>query len=179
MKARNGVRVSTATAIPLPAALALPALETVLKEFAKHPRSASLALDIEQLRVPFQAMVSVPVQAHVLPGESRNEWRLQIRAASKPQMYPAFDGVLTLVPATRNGSQLELSGAYIVPFGLLGRTLDVTLLRGMAQSSLQRFLRDVANRIAALSRWAQLHNGYVAALQLMQAWLCFARFASN
>lgn len=155
MKRRDGVRVSTATAITVPATFALPAIETILHEFAKHPGSASLALKIDQLHVPFQAMISVPVEACVSPGEGRNEWSLQIRAAANAHMYPTFEGVLTLVPAARTGSELQLNGTYLVPFGALGRAIDLTLLRGAAQSSLQRFVRDVANRIAMLSQWTQ------------------------
>lgn len=154
MNDNTGVQISKATAIAIPAAFALPALETILKEFAQHPGSASLALNIQQLHVPFQALITVPIEARVAPGQCRNEWRLTIRAASKPQLYPTFEGTLQLLSADRSGSQLQLDGRYVVPFGTLGRTIDLTFLRGAAEESLHRFVRDVAGRVAALSRWA-------------------------
>jgi hypothetical protein len=51
------------------------------------------------------------------------------------------------------GSQLQLDGDYTAPFGAVGRAIDATLLRGAARASLERFVREVAYRVAALSLW--------------------------
>jgi len=148
-----GVGLTTVTAVAVPATFALPAIETILKEFERG--GACLALNMRELHIPFEAMISVPIEAQVGCGESRNEWRLRIRAAANVGLYPKFDGVLRLMPAGEGGSQLELEGTYVAPFGRLGRAIDVSLLQGAAQSSLHRFLCSIASRIAALCRWAQ------------------------
>jgi hypothetical protein len=153
MNGSNSVKMSTATAIAVPATFALPALETILKEFTQHPGTASPALDIRQLHVPFEALITVPVEAHVTSGCGRNEWCLTIRAAHRPNLYPQFEGTLTLLSAARSGSQLQMDGRYSVPFGAVGRVVDLTVLRCAAEESLRRFLRDVANKVATLSRW--------------------------
>ncbi len=154
MNGHSGVRISAATALAIPAALALPAIETILKEFAHRPGETSLALNIQQVHVPLEAMISVPIEVRVAAGHGRCEWLLSIRAASKPQFYPTFEGELSLLDAQKSGSQLQIDGSYAVPFGALGRVIDLTILRGVAESSLRRFIRDIANRVAALSRWA-------------------------
>lgn len=147
-------KMHSSVAVAVPAYYALPAVETVLREFANEPGRASLALNVRQLHLPFQATIAVAVAAHVAAGEAQNEWRLHIEAVLNPAIYPTFDGVLALLPAAEAGSQLQLDGEYTVPFGRIGRALDDTLLRGAAKKSLERFLREIAYRVAALARWA-------------------------
>lgn len=137
----------------MPANFALPALETILKEFAQEPGRASLALNVRQLRLPFEATICVAVRAQVLPGHARNEWQLHIRAAQNHTMYPEFDGLLRLTTSGNSGSQLQLAGKYTVPFRALGRAINVTVLRGAARSSLERFVRELAYRVVAIVRW--------------------------
>lgn len=141
-------------ALPVPARYALPAVEAILNEFAREPGRASLALNVRQLHLPFEATIAVAVDARVEPGEASNEWHLQIQAARNPGLYPKFDGVLTLIAANETDSQLQLDGAYTVPMGSVGRVVDATVLRGAAKTSLERFVREVAYRVAALTRWA-------------------------
>jgi hypothetical protein len=156
MTRNNSVRIKSATAVAVPVAHALPALATVLREFKQRPGAASLALDMRQLHVPLEALITVPVRLDVTDGAFRNEWQIHVCAESKPQLYPVLEGLLKLVDAIDRGSQLELDGVYVVPFGALGHAVDITLFRGAAESSLHRFIRDLANRVASLSHWAAL-----------------------
>jgi len=150
---KAGFRVNTSAAVALDTTFALAAVETILNGVCSDT-SQALALNIRQLSVPLEALISVPVDVRVRSGEARNEWRLRIRAVSKPHLYPRFAGVLTLIPAADQGCQLQLSGEYAPPLGAIGRVIDATVLRGAAQSSLERFVREIAYRIAALARWA-------------------------
>jgi hypothetical protein len=150
---KKGLTVHAATAMRVSPNFALAAVDTILKELSCHAGQTSLALDVRQLHAPFEATISVPVEAHVDDGPTRQEWRLRIQAATNLNIYPRFEGVLSLKPASVSGSELQLDGRYIVPFGALGRTIDSTLLHGAAQSTLQRFVRDIATRVAALSHW--------------------------
>ena len=154
MKRPHMTTIEVRTAISAPAAFALPAVERILREFA-DPGSASLALNIRELHLPFQAAISVPVRASVTRGMGRDEWRLQIRAERHPQFYPVFDGTLRLCCAGQ-ASELHLSGAYAVPLGALGRAIDSTVFNGAAEASLKRFVREVAHRVAAISQWTRI-----------------------
>ena len=156
MNAKDGVPVISATAIAAPASFALPAIELILKEFTQCPGRASLALNIRDLHVPFEAMISVPIETHVRPGEHRNQWRLRIRAAQNVGLYPAFEGLLTLLSADNKGSQLQLEGSYAPPMGSFGSAIDRTVFHGAAKASLDRFVRNIASRVATLSQWVQV-----------------------
>ena len=127
-----------------------------MKEFSREPGRSSLALNMRQLHLPFEATITVPVRADVVAGSARNEWRLHIQASHNPSMYPAFDGLLTLIAAV-SGSQLHLEGRYTAPFGAVGKAIDETFLKDAARSSLERFVREVAYRVAALAHWVIPH----------------------
>lgn len=148
------VPVTARTAISAPAAFTLPAVEAILREF-RDPARASLALNACELRVPFEAVISVPVQARIGPGEGRDEWSVRISAATLPMLYPAFEGCLRLLRAGQ-GSELNLEGLYDVPFGAFGHARDRAVFREAAEASLERFLREIAHRVAALSRWSHI-----------------------
>lgn len=150
------IPVSCSASVAVDTALALPALETILKEFGSGDGGAALALNIRQLHLPFEAALRVPVRASIHPGGSRNEWRIEIRAARNPGLYPAFEGILAVISAANRGCQLKLEGTYAPPLGQVGRAIDATLLRGAARSSLERFVREVAHRVAALARFASI-----------------------
>ena len=156
MREKDGIRVNASTAITVPANYALPAIDTILREFVKQPGNAALALNMREMHLPFEALISVPIEARVSAGENVNEWRVVIRAASRAEMYPVFSGCLTLISAAQMGSQIELCGMYTVPLGRLGRAIDLTILRGVAQATLQRFVRELGNRVHALAHWAQV-----------------------
>jgi hypothetical protein len=136
-----------------PAAFALPAVERILREFG-DPANASLALNVRDLGIPFQGLISVPVRAELRAGKARNEWNLRIAAANHTSLYPVFAGTLVLLRAGQ-GSELRLDGVYEVPLEPLGRALDATVFHGAARSSLQRFLREISHRVVALLHWAQ------------------------
>jgi hypothetical protein len=146
------VYVSARTAIPAPAAFTLPAVEAILHEFG-DPAHAALALNANQLGIPFEAVISVPVQARIRPGEGRDEWSVRICAAAHPALYPVFEGSLRLLRAAQ-GSELNLDGLYDVPFGAFGRALDRTVFHSAAEASLRTFLREIAHKVATLSRWS-------------------------
>jgi hypothetical protein len=155
MITKTGFRVTASAAIASDTTFALAAVETILKDISSKTPQAALALNIPQLRVPLEAMISVPIDLHVDWGNARNEWHLEICASSQPHLYPTFVGVLALIPAAECGCQLHLSGEYAPPFGAFGRAIDATVLRGVARSSLQHFVQDIAHRVAAIAQWAR------------------------
>ncbi len=155
MKNKSGFKVSAVTAIRVPAIFALPAVDAALKEFAHRPGSGSLAVNVQELGFPLAATVGIPIEASVSDGRSRHEWEIEMRSATRAHMYPSFTGVLSVTQAGASGCELRLEGEYMVPLGEIGRVIDLTLFKGIAQSSLQRFVHDIAARVMAeRMQWA-------------------------
>lgn len=155
MNNSTGFKVDAGTAIRVPAAFALPAVDAALKEISHAAGSVSLSLNVKEFRLPLKAAVGIPIEAHVRAERSHHEWQIEIRSASKAYMYPAFTGVLSVAQAGTTGCELRLEGEYIVPFGGIGRAIDRVLFRGAARSSLQHFVHDIAARVMAeRMRWA-------------------------
>jgi len=155
MIATDGFDVSATTAIRVPVLLALPTLGGVLKERAQQPEGVVLQVELPELRIPFHATIGVPVLTKI-KGLDRHEWSLEMRAATNPSVYPTFHGVLALEPVGAHACELQLKGKYAVPLGPLGRAIDATLFRGAAVASLQRFVDDVAFRVAERVRASQV-----------------------
>jgi hypothetical protein len=63
--------------------------------------------------------------------------------------FPVFHGTLRVVPVDSFSSKLVLAGTYRVPLGALGEVADRTLLAGTAKRSLQTFLAETRDDIAA------------------------------
>lgn len=152
------MHLRSTAAVAVQAAVALTAPEKVLQELGQQSGRSALALNIRDVHISFETLISVPVRTDVkhIPGHGRNEWHIGIRAASTPHLYPVFAGDLGLVPVGGRACELEIAGAYRVPFGSLGRALDATLFSGIAEQTMRRFIRDIANRVVALLRWANL-----------------------
>jgi hypothetical protein len=65
-------------------------------------------------------------------------------------LFPVLDADLTLSPAPGPGpgSVLELAGVYRPPFGLVGQALDRAVLHRVAETTVRRFLAQVAAQLA-------------------------------
>jgi hypothetical protein len=63
--------------------------------------------------------------------------------------FPIFHGTLRVLPIDAFRSKLTLAGTYRVPLGALGDVADRTLLAGTAKRSLQTFLGETRDEIAA------------------------------
>ncbi len=68
------------------------------------------------------------------------------RAEAHEDLFPTFDGELVAEPSV-GGTRLRLIGTYAVPLGVLGRFGDGVLGRRVAQSSVARWLEDLARRL--------------------------------
>lgn len=109
-----------------------------------------LSVNLRDLKIPFDAELRVPVRARVEREPGRWQCRIEIGAEEGSQLFPRFDGMLTVTPEEPGQSRLSLSGSYDTPLGLLGHAIDATLLSGVAEGSLEDFLgwlsRDIAER---------------------------------
>jgi hypothetical protein len=72
---------------------------------------------------------------------------LRWRAASSASLFPTMEAKLHLYPLTHSETQLELDGEYRVPLGLLGAAADALVGHRFAESTVQRFVRDIAEQL--------------------------------
>jgi hypothetical protein len=69
---------------------------------------------------------------------------LEWEAAKMRDLFPLMKAELRVYPLTASETQLELSGNYEPPFGLLGSAVDDVAGNRIAEASVQHFITDVA-----------------------------------
>ena len=70
--------------------------------------------------------------------------RLEWQAAKMPALFPFMQAELLVYPLTATETQLDFSGAYEPPLGPVGKALNALALHRIAESSVHRFIADVA-----------------------------------
>ena len=99
--------------------------------------------------------VAVPVQVRVhsfqqtAAEETHPSCRLEIswEAAKVPSLFPSMRADLVAHPVAPNETQLALFGTYRPPLGAVGSAADAVLGHRLAEASVHRFLRDLADRL--------------------------------
>lgn len=143
--------------VNLPANLVGPALRGVLEKIERaDPADPPFALSVglEDLHLPDAATVSVPIDLHVgvAHGKHSTSVDFDFSARSHRKLFPAFKGTLRTDPLGPSNSALWFSGSYAPPLGALGRALDATIMRGVAQRTLAAFLARIAgDAVAAIN----------------------------
>ena len=69
---------------------------------------------------------------------------LEWEATAMPRLFPLMKGELSIYPLTSTETQLDFSGVYEPPFGLVGKTLNAIVGNRLAEVSVHRFVDDVA-----------------------------------
>jgi hypothetical protein len=69
---------------------------------------------------------------------------LEWRSARGSALFPLMKGTLAVYPLTPTETQLELSGTYVPPLGVLGDAIDTVALHRFAQASVTSFIREIA-----------------------------------
>jgi hypothetical protein len=79
-------------------------------------------------------------------GSGRPAQRIPItwRAIHATRAFPVMHAELIVYPLTSTETQLELTGSYEPPLGVVGRAIDSTLLHRIAEASVLQFVREVA-----------------------------------
>lgn len=81
--------------------------------------------------------------------------RLQLEWAAEkmPGLFPFMEAELSIYPLSATETQLDLSGEYQVPLGLLGKTVNAAIGHRIAEASIHQFVAEVAaylrSRLAA------------------------------
>jgi hypothetical protein len=67
------------------------------------------------------------------------------KSTNRPGLFPTMKGTLLVYALTSTETQLEFSGVYDPPMGVVGDAIDALILhRVVAQASVQHFVQDVA-----------------------------------
>lgn len=114
---------------------------------ANEDRSAQLhaKLGAVELAADVEIDVGEPVQALSSPvGYPVTTFPLTWRASRNEGMFPEMRAKLLVYPHSSTRTQLELEGTYNPPLGVVGDALDALGGHHIAQSSVARFLREVA-----------------------------------
>lgn len=159
MSSSASVSISLTAPVDVPADLAAPALEAILRRFQAEPGQAALSVDLAcDLQFPVEATVNVPVRLNLAGVEGQTTFKIRLEAARQREYYPDFTGILTVRKAARSAARFDLAGTYVVPLGMFGKSLDMTLLGGAAESSLSRFLKRLAEETVRRVREEQAEH---------------------
>jgi hypothetical protein len=72
---------------------------------------------------------------------------LEWEAANRPELFPFMTAELSIYPLTSKETQLDFSGVYEPPLGALGNALNAVAGHRVAESSVHRFVSDVAEHL--------------------------------
>ncbi len=77
---------------------------------------------------------------------------LEWEAANMQHLFPFMKAELAIYPLTATETQLDFSGVYAPPLGVLGRAVNAVVGHRIAESSVHRFISDVAEHLRASLR---------------------------
>lgn len=72
---------------------------------------------------------------------------LEWEAANRPHLFPFMKGQLAVYPLTATETQLDFSGVYEPPLGVLGAAMNAAVGHRIAESTVHRFVSDVAQHL--------------------------------
>lgn len=73
--------------------------------------------------------------------------QLQWRAVGGTSLFPTMRADLALYPLSSTETQLDLTGSYEPPLGLLGDAIDALVGHRIAEASVHQFIVDVAEQL--------------------------------
>jgi hypothetical protein len=82
-----------------------------------------------------------PTEASSAP---RTCLQLEWEAAKRPRLFPLMRAELAIYPLTPSETQLDFSGRYEPPLGVLGSAMDSIVGHRVAEACVHQFVTDVA-----------------------------------
>lgn len=78
-------------------------------------------------------------------------------------LFPSMAAELDFAPLGTSITQVSLSGTYVAPLGLVGRTVDALLLHRVAEATVRAFLRQVTAALEMKIAEERVQAGVAAA----------------
>jgi hypothetical protein len=109
--------------------------------------ASQLHVNIAGIDVGKDIAISTPDVVET-PGVGRNppvtRLRFEWKATESPGLFPLMHAELAVYPLTARETQLDFSGTYEPPLGLLGTALDAVAGNRIADASVHQFVSEVA-----------------------------------
>ncbi len=128
---------------------ALVVFQSATKAAASRAQSvaAELRVDIGGIALEADIKISVKdIEEKAPEAMTGPVTRLQLEweAATMPRLFPLMKGELAIYPLTSTETQLDFSGVYEPPLGVLGKAMNAIAGYRIAEVSVHRFINDVA-----------------------------------
>ena len=109
--------------------------------------ASELRVDLGGIAVEAEIVISVKkIEEKEGSAMAEPETRLELewQAAKMPGLFPLMRAELAVYPLTSSETQLDFSGVYEPPLGPVGKALNAVAGHRIAESSVHRFVSDVA-----------------------------------
>ena len=112
--------------------------QTVASELRVQIGGIDIGRDIV---ISIEAIEDKPESVKSLPSTVLH---IQWEAASAARLFPMMKADLAIYPLTATETQLELTGNYEAPLGIVGGAIDAIVGNRIAEATVHRFIQDVA-----------------------------------
>lgn len=126
---------------------ALSVFQSATKAAASRAQSvaAELHVDVGGIGVKADVRISVKkVEEKVLDATPSTRLLLEWEAVTVPRLFPFMKAELSIYPLTATETQLDFSGLYEPPLGVVGKAMNALVGYRIAEASVHRFVSDVA-----------------------------------
>ncbi len=128
---------------------ALTVFQSATKAAASRAQSVAseLHVDVGGIGVKTDIRISVKSVEENVPGAMptpATRLQLEWEAATMPRLFPLMKAELSIYPLTATETQLDFSGIYEPPFGVVGKAMDAVAGHRIAEVSVHQFINEVA-----------------------------------
>lgn len=128
---------------------ALDVFQSATKAAASRARSIASELHVDIGGIGIEADIRIfvkKIEEKISDATSAPVTRLQLEweAATMPHLFPLMKAEISIYPLTATETQLDFSGIYEPPLGALGKAVNAIVGHRIAEVSVHRFVRDVA-----------------------------------
>ncbi|MGB7023778.1 MAG: hypothetical protein WBD73_08275 [Candidatus Acidiferrales bacterium] len=126
---------------------ALTVFQSATKAAASRAQSvaAELHVDVGGIGVKADVRISVKkVEEKVQDATPSTSLLLEWESATMPRLFPLMKAELSIYPLTATETQLDFSGLYEPPLGVVGKAMNALVGYRIAEASVHRFVSDVA-----------------------------------
>ena len=127
----------------------LQVFQTATKGAASRARSVASELRVNIAGIELGTDIAIAVnkveeQDKAAKSPPVTRLQLQWEATRSPRLFPFMRATLSIYPLTATETQLDFSGRYDPPLGPIGSAMDALVGHHIAEASVHRFVKDVA-----------------------------------
>ena len=110
--------------------------------------AAQLHVTVAGLKVSKDIDLTVgPIEETTERSSPITRLQLEWKAKESARLFPLMQAELSVYPLTATETQLDLSGKYRPPFGVLGNAVDAMIGHRIAEASIHQLLSEVAEHL--------------------------------